>query len=509
MNNLTRTLRGGGLLAVALTAVVFGSSSSSIAASTPTVLKTAITADPSPLDPDTYYEAEGLPITTSTYDGLLSYAPNSPKLVGRLATKWSESTDGLTYTFTLRSGVRFSDGTPFNSAAAKASFERRSALKAGPSYMLVDVKSYATPNPKTFVVHLKKPVAPFLDYLASPYGPLMSSPAAAKAHAAGKDLGSKWFGSHSDGTGPYVLSAVKRGTVYTLTVNPHYWGPKPSFGEVDFEVVPTPEQQRLELEGGQLDFIFGEQSTRDLLALAKTPNVQVQSFPSLYKAAIWVNPASKVFGKPAMRAALRAGVDNVSLTTQVYPNGMLPAGVAPDKPVYAPAKLAAALKSYKGDKLTLGYYEEGNAQQVLAGLLQVKLQALGLDVTLRGYPASELFGLPTTPGQRPDLMIASFNPDAAAPDTWSRIYWYKNAPVNLLGCTSPQGDALLDKAVAQPNSKAAQADSAKAAEAYRASNCWLNIADQRDTLAARKTLTGFVHQLPWVLDIDLAALKNG
>jgi peptide/nickel transport system substrate-binding protein len=514
-----RMLMGAAIAAVAVAIVASGSSTGASAAASRT-LETAITADLSPLDPDTYYEAEGLPITTSAYDGLLTYAPNSPKLVGRLATSWTESADGLTYTFTLRHGVRFSDGTPFNSTAAQASFERRSALKAGPSYMLADVKSYATPGPYTFVVHLRTPVAPFLDYLASPYGPLMSSPTAVKKHAAGKDLASKWFGGHSDGTGPYVLSAIKSGVSYTLTANPDYWGPKPYFTTIVFNVVPTPEQQRLELQGGQLDMIFGEQSTRDLEALAQDSSVQVTSFPALFKEDVWINPASKVFGKPAMRAALRAGLDNVSLTkavfgpygtpsTEVYPNGMLPAGVAPDKPAYNLSTLKNALAQYKGQHLVLGYYEEGNAQQVLADFIQVELQPLGLNVTLRGYPASALFNLPTSPSQRPDLMVAEFNPDAAAPDTWSRIYWYKNAPVNLLDCTSPQADKLLDQARAQPNEKAAQSLSARAAEAYRASNCWLNISDVQDTVITRKGITGFVHELPWVLDVDLADLRNG
>ena len=160
------------------------------AASPSRVLTTAITADLSPLDPDTYYEAQGLPITQATYQTLLTYAPNSPKLEPLLATSWRESPDGLSYTFQLRRGVRFSDGTPFNAAAAVASFKRRTALKGGPSYQTAEIKSYATPGPYTLVIHMKVRVAPFLDYLASPYGPLMSSPTDAKRHDVGGEHGS-------------------------------------------------------------------------------------------------------------------------------------------------------------------------------------------------------------------------------------------------------------------------------------------------------------------------------
>lgn len=483
------------------------------------VLTTAITADLSPLDPDTYYEAQGLPITQGTYQTLVTYAPNSSKLIPDLATSWQESANGLTYTFHLRHGVRFSDGTPFNAAAAEASFKRRTVMKGGPSYMTAPIKSYSTDGKYTFVVHLKAPTAPFMDYLASPYGPLMSSPTGVKRHSVHGDHASHWLATHSDGTGPYVLTQVKPGVVYTLTANPYYWGKKPYYTTVNFDVVPSPEQEILELNSGQLNMIFGQEtSTRALNSLAQNPKLKIERFPALYQQDLWINPTSKVFGSPAMRAALRAGIDNKTLTeqsygsygtpsTNVYPNGMLPNGAAPDKPTYDPAKLKAALRPYKGDSVTIGWYNESQVEQTLADLLQVELQADGLNPTVREYPAAELFNLPTTPAQRPDLMMAAFNPDAAAPDTWSRIYWYKNAPVNLLGCNSPKADAALDIALHKPNRAAAEHEGVVAADDYRDSNCWLGISDGDDTLAVDKNITGFVHELPWVLTVQLASLR--
>jgi peptide/nickel transport system substrate-binding protein len=179
-----------------------GTNRASTAPSGSHVLTAAITGNLSPLDPDTYYEAQGLPITQGTYQTLVTYAPNLPKIVPDLATSWSESPDGLTYTFQLRRGVRFSDGTPFNAAAAESSFERRTALKGGPSYQTAAIKSYSTPDPYTLVIHMKQPVAPFLDYLASPYGPMMSSPTGEKLHEVKGDRGSHWIATHSAGTGP-------------------------------------------------------------------------------------------------------------------------------------------------------------------------------------------------------------------------------------------------------------------------------------------------------------------
>ena len=299
------------------------------------LLRTALTADPAPLDPDTYYEAEGLAITTSVYEGLLRYENNSPKLIGSLAESWEVSDGSRTFTFKLRDGVKFSDGTPFDSAAAKASFQRRIDLKGGPSYMLADVKSMSTPDPSTFVVQLSKPSQVFLDYLASPYGPLMTSPTAVKKNAKGDDHASKWFASHSAGTGPYELTTVKRGSLYQLTANPHYHGSKPYFKTVNFNVVPSLETQRLQVQGGQQDLVLQRLARRDLESLQKDKNLQVKQFPVLFKAGVWINPKSPVFGPAEVRAALRANLDNEEITkelfgefgtpsTEVYPASMLP-----------------------------------------------------------------------------------------------------------------------------------------------------------------------------------------
>ena len=302
-----------------------------------TTIRTPIIADPPPLDPDVYYQPDGLLIMTSAYEGLLRYANGSTKLEGLLATKWDVSPDGLKYEFTLRDGVKFSDGTPFDSAAAKATFQRRIDMAAGPSYMLAEVSDMQTPDPQTFVVTLKKPVAAFLDYLASPYGPLMTSPTAVAEHAAGADRASAWLGSHTAGTGPYELTAVAPSSKYTLTANKNYWGEAPQITTVDIPVIADPAVQRLQLDNGQLDMVLHGLTKSDYDALASGPNTEVVHQKALVKALMMVNPESQVFGSPAARTALNEAFDRTALTknvfgaqavpsTQFYPNGMLPDG---------------------------------------------------------------------------------------------------------------------------------------------------------------------------------------
>ena len=479
-------------------------------------VRTPVMSDPPPLDPDVFYQPEGLLIMTSAYQGLLRYAPGTTNLEGLLATKWTVSGDGLTYTFSLRPGVKFADGTPFDSAAAKASFQRRVDMAAGPSYMLANVKDMQTPDPLTFVATLTKPVAPFLDYLASPYGPLMTSPTAVAQHASGGDHAAGWLASHTAGTGPYELTEAVPASHYTLSANKNYWGGAPQITRVDLPVIAATAVQRLQLGSGQLDMILHGLSKGDYEALADAPNTEVLQQNALVKALVMVNPSSQVFGPREAREALSAGLDQAALTaaafgaqgspsTQFYPTGMLPDGAVPDQRPLDPSKLAAI--GGKGGAVEIGFPTGDSSLQVLANQIQVVLQRAGLTATVRDFPSAQFFALNELPDQRPDLLLASFNPDAAHPDTWSRIYQYTNAPVNLQGCSVPEADKLLDEGSAEPDHAKSQALYIEAAKAYRDSLCWVNLADLHNSVATRKGYSNWQGQPAWMWNTDFSTLK--
>ena len=139
-------------------------------------MQLAYLADMAQADPDVFYDIEGNTVILSVYEGLVKYKPDSTEIIPSLAESWEVSPDGLTYTFKLRSGVKFQDGTPFDSQAVKTSFQRRLDVGAAPSYMLEPVASMQTPDATTFVMRLKHPVAPFLHYMASSWGPKIISP---------------------------------------------------------------------------------------------------------------------------------------------------------------------------------------------------------------------------------------------------------------------------------------------------------------------------------------------
>ena len=77
-------------------------------------LRLAYLADMAQADPDVFYDIEGNTVILSVYEGLLRYKPDSTEVIPSLAQSWEVSADGLTYTFHLRTGVKFHDGTAFN-----------------------------------------------------------------------------------------------------------------------------------------------------------------------------------------------------------------------------------------------------------------------------------------------------------------------------------------------------------------------------------------------------------
>ena len=486
-------------------------------------LNLAFGADMQVPDPDIFYEIEGNAVVTSLYEGLVKYSNNSTKIIPALATSWTVSADGRTYTFKLRSGVTFHDGTPFNSAAAEFSFQRRKGVNSAPAYMVADVVSMSTPTPLTFVVHLDKPVSAFLDYLASPYGPKMVSPTLVKAHEVGGtpgDWAQKYLTTHDAGTGPYAIANFVPGSHYGLTGYKSYWGTKPYYTKVHIAIVPDVSTQQVELQDGQLSMILHGLPVNAVDSFKSNPNFEVESFPAELKTMLYVNPTLGVFKSAAVRVALRSAIDKkaivasvygntlATVSTQAYPAGEFPAGMATDNPTYNPSKLQKALKTASGSKnVDLVYSSDDPTNQRVAELVQIELEADGLSVTTRGVPIGQVFNYATTAASKvPNLLVWTVNPDDAHPDSWIRIFSNTTGALNEMHGSVPAADALMDAGLHATNPKTVQADYSKAGELVANSGEAISIADVQDTVVAAKGITGFFHQPPTVDTVVLGDL---
>jgi peptide/nickel transport system substrate-binding protein len=496
-----------------------GSSAGSGNATTaaPTTLHIAFGADMQVPDPDIFYELEGNAVVTSVYEGLIRYKPDSNQFEGALATSWTVSPDGKTYTFMLRPNVKFHDGTVMDSTAVKKSFERRTAVNSSPAYMLADVVSYGTPNPNTFVVHLKNPVSPFLDYLAAPYGPKVSSPTLLAAHA-GSDNAQSYLKSHDAGTGPYTISSFVPGQKYVLAAFNDYWGGKPYVQEIDISIQPNIATQELDLENGQLDMILHGLPTPDVQSL-QAKGFEVHQFPANLKTLLFVNENKGIFKDAALRTALRSAIDKntivssvygsrATVSNQIYPTGELPPNLGADTPPYDPSKLKSLVSTLSNKSVELEYDTQDPTNQRVADEIQAELQNVGLNVSVRGIPISQVFALPSEPSQAPDLLLDSTNPDASHPDTWVRIYMHTKAALNYLLCSAPAADTAMDAGQTATNSSTIATDYGKAGDLIAQSGCFDTIADVKETVVARKGYTNYVHQLPTLFTIRFGDLKS-
>jgi peptide/nickel transport system substrate-binding protein len=495
-------------------------------AATATTLRLGYYEDIQSPDPDIQYDIPGLELVNNVYEGLVRYPfGNSTKITPWLATSWKISKNKTVYTFNLRHGVLFHDGTPFNAAAFKFDIERRLALKQGTLYQVQDIKSVSAPSKDVLVITLKHPVSAFLDYLASPYSLKAISPTAIRKHEKGNDWGKAWMNTHDAGTGPYAITHFVYGQEYDLAGWSKWWGaPKAYYKVVQFLLVPDSGTQVLKLQAGDLD-ILHQQPTTTLDSFRSKSGFQVKVFPQMLKTWIHVNPNKGPFKTPAVRQALASAIDKDLLvktffgsygkvSTQFYPAGQLPPSQARDNAPYDPSKLKAAVsKLPSSDKsVTLTYLSGHGADiQRISEAIRGELAAAGLKVTVREITVSELFSYPAenpTSAKVPDLFVGSENPDSASPDTWARPYASHKAGLNYLAGDLPAADALMNKGLASTDHSTALADYAKAGDLLVKNGTFVTIADVNDTFLARAGITGWQHQIECTTCISLASLRG-
>src|SRR4051812_2393932 len=185
-------------------------------------------------DPSTSYSNE-VSVMNNMYEQLVRYDKTSQKIVPQLATSWSKSHGGKTWTFHLRTGVKFHTGRTMDAAAAKAAIERTIKLNQGAAYEWGPVKSISTPDSSTLVFKLSY-AAPLDTIASSAYGAYIYDTKAAPKLAA-------WFGEGNEaGTGPYQLEKWNKGADVEVRLKQFsgYWKgwSGPHYAHVVFRHVP-------------------------------------------------------------------------------------------------------------------------------------------------------------------------------------------------------------------------------------------------------------------------------
>jgi len=276
------------------------------------VLVYARGGDSEKLDPQDTTSGESVKVTTQIFDTLVDFAEDSSKVVPSLATKWTVSEDGRTWTFELREGVTFHDGSPFNADAVVFSLNRLrdvndpnrhgGAFEYTSNYTVIDeVKAN---GPRMVVLRLKTSFAPFLANLAM-------FPASIVSPAAVNKLGPD-FGQHPVGTGAFRFEKWVPKEKIVLSSNKQYWGGAPRVDKLIFKVVPENAARRLELQNGEAHIIDGV-NCADLDEIKKAGTHVALEAPGMNFGYLAMNTEKAPFNDPKVRLAVAHAVDKKRL----------------------------------------------------------------------------------------------------------------------------------------------------------------------------------------------------
>lgn len=255
----------------------------------PTTLNVASWAEAGSLDPANQVTGGIYTVNRNVYEGLLMFDGSSVNdYVPVLATSWTFSPDGKMYTFNLRQGVKFQDGTPFNASAVKFAYERVVGVNKVPGTYFSGIDRIDVVNNYQVTFYLKDASAIFPKHLAAIYGWQMVSPSAVRAHATPDDKWAEnWLLDHSAGTGPYVVREWVRQDHVTLEQFKDYWkGWKP--GQIQraiLKLVTQASTQRQLLEKGDVDIaenliIQDQQALQNVTGIV---NFTPKLYPSLWQ----------------------------------------------------------------------------------------------------------------------------------------------------------------------------------------------------------------------------------
>jgi len=424
----------------------------------------AASSDPVIIDGPLVSDGESLRVVDQIFQGLVGLKPGTTVVQPLLATSWSASKNGLAWTFNLRTGVKFSDGTPFNAAAVCFNFNRwfnfpgplqNSAVtyywntvfggfahpakgNPGPDKSLY--KSCKAVSASTVQLNLTRRSSSFLGALAlTNFG--IASPTALvkyKADAGTVDANGVFhptgtFGTqHPIGTGPYMLKSWQVGNKLEIDSNPLYWGPKPKLQRIIFRPISDPAAQLQALQSGEIQG-YDNVAPQDIATIKSSSNLKVLDRPAFNVAYVGMNQMIPPMNNLKVRQAVAYGLDRATVANKFY------AGRAQVATEFLPPSLFG----YAGKGVPLYPFDPNKSKQLLqqAGL------TLPVPIEL-WYPTSVSRPYMPDPQRNAEAFAASleqsgfkvtFHSAPWRPDYLAQVQSGK-AQVYLLGWTGDFGD---------------------------------------------------------------------
>ncbi|WP_420593874.1 ABC transporter substrate-binding protein [Deinococcus sp.] len=379
-----------------LLSLTLAASSAALAQSGTLTIATA--QDPQSWDPiDTFLVAWGT-VAHNIYDGLIIRGPDL-KLMPGLATKWAY-TNPKTLRFTLRTGVKFHDGEPFNAAAVKFTFDRLLGPegKKGPQQANYNsIKEVKVINPTTvdFILSESDPV---LLTKLSGYGAMIVPPKYLK------DKGDAYFNTHPVGTGPFKFGSYTANQDIKLTANKTYWGGAPKVANLTYRFIEEPATRVAELQAGRVD-IATAIPVAQAAVVKGNASLSLQAVPSPTVQALRLNFTHAPTDDLRVRQAINYAIDKDAIIKSILQGYASPIsamqssksfGFDPNLKSYPydPAKakaLLAAAGIKPGTSVGIDFVGTDAVFREVAQAIAGFLQVVGLKADLKPYETNTFY----------------------------------------------------------------------------------------------------------------------
>jgi peptide/nickel transport system substrate-binding protein len=306
-------------------------------------------ADPKTLDPPLASDGESLRVSEQLYEGLITLEPGGTEPVGKLATSWEASGDGLEWTFELQEGVTFHDGEPFNAEAVCFNFDRwynftgPLQLPAASYYWQVIFGGFAETDPDsgapeeslyagceavddaTVTLSLTRPSSAFIAGLALPTFSFSSPAALTEYEADAVSLDGEgnpvYEGSyayeHPTGTGPFRFVEWTRNDRLVIERNPDYWGEPAILDQVIFRPIADNAARLQALQSGEIDG-YDLVDPQDVPTIEEDPDLVILDRPAFNIGFLGINQAFPPMEDLAVRQALIHGINRQAVIDNLY-----------------------------------------------------------------------------------------------------------------------------------------------------------------------------------------------
>jgi peptide/nickel transport system substrate-binding protein len=451
-----------------------------------------ITADPTQMVPWTSTSEQSIQVLSQIYDSLLNRDLNDQPVAG-LAGLPQVSSDGMTYTFTLKKGVKFADGSPLDSTDVKYTYDKimDPASAASSASYFGSVDNIEAPDPQTVVVHMKHPDASF------PYGLSNVNTAIVPSDVPVKSLETK-----PDGSGPYQFVNRVPNESITLKRNPDYYAGKPGVATLQFRIIPQDQSMVSALKTGSVDMaIFDNPVTAKT---AKSSNVSIETANSVQYHVLQLRASTPVLSDVNTRLAMQCAISRKTvLNTAALGAGQVTGPITSpgfrsdpnDQP--CPTQDLAKAKQYlakagkpNGFSLNLmtsqGLYstavDEAQSIQAQLGKVGIKVNVQTLDSNT--YVQKWLDG---------DFEAAvAQNGGSADPNTMYARYFTSDGTYNkVAGYSSPELDKLFAEGIATTDEAKRQAIYKQISETLVDNAVWIWLFTPQEFIAVNTSVHGF------------------